>query len=324
MSVSAATEESERTLIVRARDELVPDIVEFQLVAADGAPLPLWQPGAHIDLVLDDATVRQYSLCGDPADRSSYVIAVLREAGGRGGSVRVHDELHVGEAVRIRGPRNHFAFEIAPSYRFIAGGIGITAIVPMVRAAAAAGARWSLAYGGRQVGQMAYAQQLAREFPEQVRLYPSASNGRMQVEVVLADPDPVTDVYCCGPQSLMDAVERAAQDAGWLPGALRLERFVPRELGAPLRQAPFEVDLLLSGQVVQVQPQQSVLEACRAAGALVLSSCETGTCGTCETPVLEGAVDHRDSVLTADEQAANDRMMICVSRAAGQRLVLEL
>ncbi|MBO9532199.1 MAG: oxidoreductase [Solirubrobacteraceae bacterium] len=316
--------EEERTLVVTERRELVPGIVAFTLAAADGSELPLWQPGAHIDLIVGDDVVRQYSLCGDPADRSSYRVAVLREDDGRGGSTRIHEELFAGEQVQIRGPRNHFAFEVAPRYRFIAGGIGITAILPMVRTAAARGAEWSLAYGGKSVAGMAFAAELAREFPDRVALFPSASTGRMDVAAQLAAPDPVTDVYCCGPQALMDAVEAAAGTAGWLPGAVRMERFVPRELGAPVWQEPFEVDLLLSGQVVTVTPDTTVLEACRGAGALVLSSCETGTCGTCETPVLEGAIDHRDSVLTADEQAAGDRMMICVSRAAGPRLTLEL
>lgn len=316
--------DAELKLVVQARTELVPGIVELTLVDPSGGALPLWQPGAHIDVVLDDDTVRQFSLCGDPTDRSIYRIAVLREDEGRGGSVRVHEELLVGEAVGVRGPRNHFAFEIAPSYRFIAGGIGITAILPMVRAAAAGGARWSLAYAGRSVEGMAYARDLAQAYPEQVRLFPSASTGRMDVAAELAGPDPVTDVYCCGPQGLMDAVEAAAKEAGWQSGALRQERFVPRELGAPVWQEAFEVDLLLSGQVVTVEPGQSILEAARGIGALVLSSCETGTCGTCETPVLEGAIEHRDSVLTADEQAAGDRMMICVSRAACPRITLEL
>lgn len=316
--------EAEFPLVLAERTELVPGIAQFTLVAPDGGELPLWQPGAHIDVVLPDGLVRQYSLCGDPADRTRFTIAVLREDDGRGGSVRLHEELLPGERVTVRGPRNHFAFEIAPSYRFIAGGIGITAILPMVRAAAAGGASWTLAYAGRSIAGMAYATQLAQEYPQQVRLFPSSTAGRMDVRAELAEPDPVTDVYCCGPQSLMDAVELAAGEAGWQPGALRLERFVPRELGDVLWPEPFEVDLLLSGQVVTVAPEQSILEACRGVGALVLSSCETGTCGTCETPVLEGAVDHRDSVLTADEQAAGDRMMICVSRAACSRIVLEL
>lgn len=337
-----------RTLVVDERTELVPGIVTLTLRDPSGAALPQWQPGSHIDVVLGGAgdplgggtaddpfgaggrgadggeLVRQFSLCGDPADRSVFRIAVLREDEGRGGSVAVHETLIPGESVEIRGPRNHFAFEIAPKYRFIAGGIGITAILPMVREAAAAGADWTLAYGGRSVEGMAFAQALAAEFPGNVRLYASGSNGRIDIAAELANPDAVTDVYCCGPESMMNAVEEASQAAGWLPGALHLERFVPRELGDVVWKEAFQVDLLLSGHTITVEPGESVLDKVRDAGGLVLSSCEEGTCGTCETPVLEGLVDHRDSVLTADEQAAGDRMMICVSRAACPRIVLEL
>lgn len=325
MNVALGTDlEQDRELVVAGREDLVPGIVALRLEAADGGDLPLWQPGSHIDLVLGEDLVKQYSLCGDPADRQSYRVAVLREDDGAGGSVAVHERLHVGTPVTIRGPRNHFAFEVAPRYRFIAGGIGITAILPMVRAAAAAGADWVLDYCGRDRAGMAFAAELAAAYPERVRLRVSGDGARLDVAAALADPDPVTDVYCCGPQSLMDAVEAAAAAADWLPGALRLERFVPRELGEVVWQEPFEVDLLLTGKTITVPLDTSILDAARDAGALVLSSCETGTCATCETPVLEGAVDHRDSVLTPDEQASNDRMMVCVSRAACARLVLEL
>jgi ferredoxin-NADP reductase len=319
-----AADDETRALIVDGRTDLAPGIIALDLRAADGGELPLWQPGAHIDLVLGDELVRQFSLCGDPADRTRYRVAVLREDEGRGGSVAVHDTLHPGVAVESRGPRNHFAFEIAPAYRFIAGGIGITAILPMVRAAAAAGAEWSLAYAGKSPEQMAFAAELAAEFPGRVEVFARTTTGRMDAAAQLARPDGVTDVYCCGPESLMTAVEQASIAAGWPAGALHLERFVPLELGAPVWSESFEVDLLLSGTTVTVEPGVSILDAVESAGALVLSSCAEGTCGTCETPVLGGLVDHRDSVLTADEQAAMDTMMICVSRAACPRLVLEL
>jgi len=282
MTAAGATPEDNRELVVERREELAPGIVALELVAADGGELPLWQPGSHIDLVVGDALVRQFSLCGDPADRTRFRVAVLREDDGRGGSVAVHDTLHPGTRVVSRGPRNHFAFEIAPAYRFIAGGIGITAILPMVRAAAAAGARWSLAYAGRSAGQMAFAAELATAYPEQVQLFTRDTTGRMDVAAQLADPDGVTDIYCCGPESLMSAVEQTSIAAGWPAGALHLERFVPLELGAPVWQGSFEVDLLLSGHTVTVDPGVSILQAVEAAGALVLSSCQEGTCGTCE------------------------------------------
>jgi ferredoxin-NADP reductase len=330
--------EDDRTLIVSERVMVARDVVALTLRDPAGAKLPSWQPGSHIDLVLpapsrspagspgagDAPLVRQFSLCGDPRDATSYRVAILREDSGRGGSVAVHDRLHAGSTVVSRGPRNHFAFEVAPSYRFIAGGIGITAIYPMVRAAAAAGADWSLAYGGRSIAGMAFATQLRDTHPDRVRIYESHGAGRMDVADVLARPDAVTDVYCCGPESLLHAAEVAASELRWLPGALHVERFVARELGDLLWPRPFEVDLLLSGQTITVRPGETILERARDCGGIVLSSCREGTCGTCETPVLEGLIDHRDSVLTADEQAAGDRMMICVSRAACERIVLEL
>ncbi len=307
--------DAELKLVVQARTELVPGIVELTLVDPSGGALPLW----HARCAHRRRTRRRHRPAVLALRRPDRPLDLPHRRAARGrGPWRLGARARGAARRRGRGrarPRNHFAFEIAPSYRFIAGGIGITAILPMVRAAAAGGARWSLAYAGRSVEGMAYARDLAQAYPEQVRLFPSASTGRMDVAAELAGPDPVTDVYCCGPQGLMDAVEAAAKEAGWQPGALRQERFVPRELGAPVWQEAFEVDLLLSGQVVTVEPGQSILEAARGIGALVLSSCETGTCGTCETPVLEGAIEHRDSVLTADEQAAGDRMMICVSRA---------
>jgi ferredoxin-NADP reductase len=319
--------ENDRTLVVAERVDLARDVAALRLRDPDGGTLPSWQPGSHIDLVVPGdhgPLVRQFSLCGDPGDRTSFRVAVLREEAGRGGSVAVHERLYPGAPVVSRGPRNHFAFEVAPAYRFIAGGIGITAIYPMVRAAAAAGADWTLAYGGKGTEGMAFAAELRDAHPDRVRIYESRAGGRMDVAAQLAAPDAVTDIYCCGPESLMRAAELAASQLGWPAGALHVERFVARELGDVLWPEPFEVDLLLSGLTLTVQPGETILDKVRDSGGVVLSSCREGTCGTCETPVLEGLVDHRDSVLTADEQAAGDRMMICVSRAACERIVLEL
>lgn len=327
MALPGTGVEEDRALVVAERVALAADIVALTLRDPGGGPLPRWQPGSHVDLVLPGEgapLVRQFSLCGDPADPASYRVAVLREEAGRGGSVAVHERLHPGTTVVSRGPRNHFAFEIAPAYRFIAGGIGITAISPMVRAAAAAGADWTLDYGGRSLATMAFAEELRAAHPDRVRIHESRGAGRMDVAAVLAQPDAVTDVYCCGPESLMRAAEAAARQLGWPPGALHVERFVAREVGEILWPEPFEVDLLLSGQTITVQAGETILDRARDCGGIVLSSCREGTCGTCETPVLEGVIDHRDSVLTADEQAAGDRMMICVSRAACERIVLEL
>ena len=314
--------DARRAVTVTSRTALADPVVAFDLVSADGELLPPWQPGAHVDVELPNGLVRQYSLCGDPNDAGRWCIAVLDEPDGRGGSHFLTTQLTAGTTVTVRGPRNHFALEPARSYLFVAGGIGITPIRSMLLTAQAAGARWQLHYAGRSRNRMAYASVLAEAFPDQVTLYPGDEGGRLDVASLLGTPDPYTQVYCCGPRSLVDAVAAAGQ--AWAVGAVHVERFVPKVLGGPLRTEPFTVDLMLSGSTVTVPPDRSVLDVVEQAGALVLSSCREGTCGTCETAVVQGAIDHRDSVLTPEEQAAGDTMMICVSRAAGPHLVLEL
>lgn len=297
-------------------------VVVVDLHDPDGAPLPAWAPGAHLDLVLG-SLVRQYSLCGDTADRSRWRIAVLREPDGRGGSRFVHDRLAPGDLVDVRGPRNHFALDPSPRYLFVAGGIGITPIVPMVAAAAAAGADWELHYGGRTRASMAFAGHLVDAYGSRVLVQPQDEVGLLDLDRVLGTPRPDTLVYCCGPESLLDAVEKRC--ASWPGGALRVERFAPRAQPAePTADEKFAVELRRSGLTLDVTPDRSILEVVEEAGVSVLSSCREGTCGTCETEVLDGRVDHRDSLLTPEERAADDTMFICVSRAASPRLVLDL
>ncbi|MEF2975768.1 PDR/VanB family oxidoreductase [Subtercola sp. YIM 133946] len=305
------------------------DIVVLTLARPDGADLPVWQPGAHIDLVLQPGLERQYSLCSDPADRSSWCVAVLREPGGRGGSEFVHTSVAVGSELTVRGPLNHFAFQSAPAYLFVAGGIGITPLLPMISAAEAAEAEWSLVYAGRSHGSMAFAAELVQRYPGRVTLFASEAGERFALDELFAEVTATsapgtqaTQVYCCGPGRLLDA---ALGLTAALPfGALHVERFEAKASGEPVFADAFEVELMLTGVTVTVPPERSILEVADEAGALVAFSCREGTCGTCETPVIEGAIDHRDSVLTPGEQEAGDTMMICVSRAAGPRLVLEL
>jgi ferredoxin-NADP reductase len=288
----------------------------------DGAELPAWTPGAHVDLLLTDDLVRQYSLCGDPAERTNWRIAVLREPDGRGGSAFVHDKLEPGAIVRVRGPRNHFTLEPAPRYLFLAGGVGITPILPMLAAAEAAGADWRLVYGGRSRATMAFAGELLATHGERVELRPQDEHGLLDLDALLAEAGEGTLVYCCGPAPLLDAVE--ARCASRPAGTLHVERFTPKDVGAPLRAGSFEVELAQTGATLTVPPDRSVLEVLEDAGVPVLSSCREGTCGTCETGVLAGTVDHRDSLLTDDERAADDTMFPCVSRAACPKLVLDL
>lgn len=297
------------------------DIVEVTLRRADGGQLPRWTPGAHIDVLLgdgDDALVRQYSLCSSPADLTEYRIAVLKEPNSRGGSERIH-QLSEGERLTIRGPRNNFPFVTAPRYVFIAGGIGITPIMTMVEEAEAAGAQWELHYGGRTHGSMAFAAELA-ERGDQVNLVPQDEKGMLDLAGILGTPATGTLVYCCGPEPLLDAVEQACKP--WPHGALHVERFAAKEIDAG-ENAAFEVVLQRSGKTLDVPADKSVFDVMRENGVSVLGSCLEGVCGTCETGVLEGEVDHRDSVLDDDEQAANDCMMVCVSRCRGDRLVLD-
>ncbi len=266
--------------------------------------------------------VRQYSLCGDPRDRSVWRVAILREPESRGGSAHVHESLQQGDDVEVRGPRNHFELAPAPRYVFVAGGIGITPILPMIDAADAAGAEWELHYGGRSRRSMAFLESLEETTGSRVTLHPQDEVGLIDLDALLGSPLPDTLVYCCGPEPLLLAVEQRCAD--WPSGSLRVERFAPKDVGEPVLTGAFEVELALSGLSLTVPPDKSVLEVVEDAGISVLSSCTEGTCGTCETTVLSGEVDHRDSLLTPAEQAANDTMFICVSRAACPKLVLEL
>jgi ferredoxin-NADP reductase len=311
--------EAEFDMVVTGRSAVAADVVAIDLARADGGVLPPWTPGAHVDLMLEPDLVRQYSLCSDPSDRRRWRVAVLREPESRGGSAYVHDKLDAGVVVRVRGPRNHFALQPSPCYLFIAGGIGITPILPMVAAAQAAGARWRLVYGGRGLESMAFRDELSR-YGDRVELVPQSRRGLIDVDALLGEPRPDTLVYCCGPAGLLAAVERRC--SAWPAGALRVERFAAAAPTEP--DAPFDVELRRSGRTVHVPAGTSVLRAVRAAGVAVLASCEQGTCGTCETVVLGGEPLHRDTLLTEDERAAGDLMMICVSRARSGGLVLDL
>jgi ferredoxin-NADP reductase len=308
--------------VVTEVEGVADDIVMVTLSRPDGGELPEWAPGAHLDVVLATGLKRQYSLCSDPADRSAWRVAVLRESDGRGGSEFVHTSVSVGSVVTVRGPLNHFPFEAAPTYVFVAGGIGITPLLPMIAAADAAGVEWSLAYAGRSAGSMAFAAELQAAHGSRVQVYSGEAGERLALDELFAGVGEGALVYCCGPARLLDAALALAETLP--PGALHLERFEAKAAGAPVFADSFDVELELSGITLTVPPERSILEVVEEAGVLVLSSCREGTCGTCETPVVSGEVDHRDSVLTPEEQASNEVMMICVSRAACPRLVLEL
>lgn len=286
----------------------------------DGTEFPSWEPGTHIDVILKPGLERQYSLCGDISDRTTWKIAVLREAEGRGGSRRIHDSVTEGTELTIRGPRNNFELVPAAEYVFIAGGVGITPILPMIHAAVAQGAQWSLTYGGRSAVTMAYRDELS-SFGDRVNFWPQDEKGLIDLVATLGTPAAGKHVYLCGPAGLLDATTELCND--WPSGSVHVERFTPVARDDS-ENMPFEVELASSRKVLSVPSDKSVLEVIREAGIPVLSSCNEGTCGTCETEVLSGKVDHRDSLLDDDEKAANDCMMVCVSRSCGERLVINI
>lgn len=310
-------------VLVASRTVETDTVVVFELSGVDGAPLPGWSAGSHIDVVLPGSEVRQYSLTGEPspghADR--WRIAVLLEDGGRGGSAWLHSSLEVGDSLTVAGPRNHFEFvpTHGTSYVLVAGGIGITPISSMAAAAARAGVPYRVHYAGRSRSSMALLPSLVAAHGDALDLHVSDEESRLDLDALFAEMPPFTTTYCCGPARLIEAIEEAARGR-----QLVVERFTPRQVGAPVLASSFEVELAATGVTVTVPPDRSILDVAEEAGALVLSSCREGTCGTCETVVLDGEVDHRDSILTSDEQEANDVMYVCVSRAACPRLVLDL
>ncbi|MGW0024653.1 PDR/VanB family oxidoreductase [Rhodococcus sp. NPDC003383] len=307
---------------VIGKDVVADGVVAVRFADPDGGRVPAWDPGSHIDIIIDESTVRQYSLCGDPADDTCLTVAVLREENGRGGSRWVHDSLQIGDLVSIAGPRDNFRFEPAQSYLFVAGGIGITPLLPMVRAAEAAGADWRLLYGGRTRASMAFADDLVARYPDRVLLRPQDEYGLLDLAGELDAVAAGTGVYCCGPEPLLQAIENECRNRAGI--ALHVERFAAKERPADAVDQAFDVELRQSGMTITVDASETLLDAVLRAGVDVSFSCREGTCGTCETAVLDGVPDHRDSVLTEDEQAENDCMMICVSRSCTAKLTLDL
>ncbi len=315
------TAETEVDLQVAARREVADGVVELTLTEPSGAPLPAWNAGAHIDLVLNPSLTRQYSLCGSTADESSWKVGVLRDPESRGGSAFVHEKLQEGATVRVRGPRNHFPLVSSPRYQFIAGGIGITPIVAMIEAAEARGADWHLLYLGRSRASMAFLDRFERD--QRVTLAPRDEGDRFDLTSFLGAPQPGTLVYCCGPAALLDAVEDAC--ASWPDGSLHLERFAAKVVEASEDALEsFEVECARSGVTVTVADGASIFDAVDKAGVEVLGSCMEGICGTCECDVLEGTPDHRDSVLSKSDRERGDTIMTCVSRSLSKKLVLDL
>lgn len=306
-------------LRVTEKKSIAAGVCRLTLVDPRGERLPDWEPGAHIELTLRQGLTRQYSLCGDRWDPMSYQIAVLREPSSRGASEYIHDELSVGDSVEVGGPRNNFRMVPAEGYLLIAGGIGITPLIPMIAQAEMMNLPWTLLYSGRQLETMAFADQMS-EYGAHAVVRATDTGDRLDLAASIEAAPRGTKIYCCGPEAMVDAVESYC--ARLPAGMLRRERFAAKERQAPVRSLPYEVELAQTGKRLVLQPGESVLDAVVAAGVPLLASCREGLCGTCETPVLAGVPDHRDSILDARERERNDTFFPCVSRAASDRLVI--
>lgn len=321
----AAGGEATRKLLVRQVRLEAEQVVSIELVDPHGAPLPHWEPGAHLDIVLASGLIRQYSICGGPADRSSYRIAVLREEISRGGSKEIHESALVGRCFSFRGPRNHFELVDADRYLFIAGGIGIAPILPMVLDASVHERHWKLVYVGRRRAGMAFLEDVSQIAGGEVDVVARDEADRPDLASALAACTPGTLVYCCGPAGMLASVEEhCARLLG--PDALHVERFTAPPAGPDATEAPaedFEVELARTGVVLSVPANRSLLRVVLDAVPSHLYSCEEGYCGTCEARVLDGEPDHRDTVLT-DEERADQKMILCVGRSRSPRLVLDL
>lgn len=300
-------------------------ICSYELVPVDGAPLPPFAPGAHIDVHLGDGLVRQYSLCNAPQETHRYLIGVLRETVSRGGSHAMHDLVEAGSVLTIGTPRNHFPLVTAPHTLLLAGGIGITPILAMAEALAAQGASFAMHYCARSPKRAAFRERIAASgFARHAHFHYDSGDAaqRLDLAAVLAAP-PGSHLYVCGPSGFIDHVLGAARAQGWPDACLHVEYFGAAAIDASGDQ-PFDVKLVSSGQVFTVPAGRTVLQVLAQQGVAVPYSCEEGVCGTCLTRVLEGVPEHRDLYLTDEERAANDQFTPCCSRSRSALLVLDL
>jgi tetrachlorobenzoquinone reductase len=315
-------ENTTRRLRVQQKRYEADGVTSITLVDPTGAPLPTWEPGAHVALHLPGGLVREYSLCSDPEDTSEWTVAVLRAEASRGGSVHVHDKLSVGALIEVAGPRSAFTLDgTADEHILIAGGVGITPIVAMMRRLEKTGRTWRMLYAGRSRSSMAFADEVGRSAGEASIHADDEQGGLPDLPEMLDGLGAGAVVYCCGPAPLLDAVAKAVPEQA----TLRTERFAAPETAlSEDGDTAFDVVLERSGTRIPVAQGQSVLDALLDGGLDVPSSCTEGICGTCEVGVIKGDVDHRDFLLGESEHAANKVMFPCVSRCRSAELVLDL
>jgi ferredoxin-NADP reductase len=304
-----------RSAVITKRELVCPDVVALTLADPDGGLLPSWTPGGHIDVVLPSGRRRQYSLCGPPGRRTDYRIAVRRIPDGGGGSIEMHETFGVGDNLAFEGPRN--AFYVGTAERemlFVIGGIGITPILPMIQVAQQRGIDWWAVYAGRAREYMPFLDEVVSVAPDRVTVWADDERGRVAtVADLLTNAGPATAVYVCGPSAMLDAVRVARDEHASAP--LHYERFNPPPV---VDGIPFELELARSNTVLSVPANRSALDVMLDRDPHTPYSCQQGYCGTCKAKVLAGQVDHRGRTVVGD-----DEMLVCVSRAEGDRLVLD-
>lgn len=308
-------------LVITGKSLVTDEVCRLDLRRADGTPLPPWEPGAHIELDLAPGIRRAYSLCGDRDDRESYAVAALRQSASRGGPARADHALQLGDAVQASLPRNHFPLVNAGRYLFLAGGIGIAPIMPMIAHAAGRGIPWRLHYGGRDRSSMPFLGTLEAKYGPLVRAHLDGVQQPLPVEQILEGATAGTAIYGAGPGAMVDALEAFHDPTTGT--SLHVERFPEVSSPIPPEQG-YEVVAARAGMTIKIPPGCSVLQALRSAGIGIPSSCQEGLCGTCETRVLEGVPDHQDLFLTDEERSSNLTMLVCVSGCLSRRLVLDV
>lgn len=309
---------------INSVEEIADNVRLYTLSSADNQVLPSFSAGAHIDLLLDNGMVRQYSLCNQP-ESPHYQVAVQYEQEGRGGSAYIHQSLSAGDALKINAPRNHFKLDNqAENYLLLAGGIGITPIMLMAFELLAQGKSFQLYYLCRERSQAAFADLLTEKLGDRVHFCFSqdTDSQRLDIPNLLAQQPENTQVYTCGSERLLQSILTAAENQ---PGIqVHFERFSAAPQNEAIENQGFEIELASTGQVLQVEPDQSILQVLQSEGVQIETMCKEGLCGSCEVNLLEGEADHRDSVLTDGEKAEQSVLMACCSRAHSERLVLDL
>ncbi len=304
-------------------------ILSYELASADGDPLPSFEPGAHLEVQVPGGQVRQYSLCGDPEERSRYRLAVQYELQGRGGSRAMHERVRPGDVLTTSLPRNDFPLMYARGYVLVAGGIGITPLLAMAHVLRRRGAIWSLHYCTRSPERTAFRELLASpDFAGHVTFHHDGGDPKrgLDVDALLATRAPGMRLYCCGPAGLMRAVRQASNHHQWPREKVHFEAFSAEGTGAigDGADTEFQVVIRSTGATYPVPPGKTILNVLRQNGLQVPSSCEAGTCGTCLTHVLEGEPEHRDTFLSEPQRILGCNMLLCVSRARSRKLVLDL